>query len=77
MRRLYYLSISIILLSGWLFVGNASAVIKGKLTAVIYGQEEAFNHPQSVFFDEQKRRLYVVDTGNNRLVSFDKNYKYL
>jgi len=78
MRRLSLILIILsIFLGGWLLVGNASAAVKGKPITVIYGPEGVFNQPQSVFFDEHKRKLYVVDTGNNRLVSFDQNYKYL
>ena len=28
-------------------------------------------------YDASKERLYVADTGNNRLVSFDKEFSYL
>ncbi|MBI5183765.1 MAG: NHL repeat-containing protein, partial [Nitrospinae bacterium] len=31
----------------------------------------------SLFFNEEKRRLYIADTGNNRLVSFDSDLNYL
>ena len=30
-----------------------------------------------MFYDASKERLYVADTGNNRLVSFDKEFSYL
>ena len=37
----------------------------------------SFNQPASLFFNEEKGRLYVADTGNNRLVSFDSDLNYL
>src|SRR3989338_7187384 len=36
-----------------------------------------FNQPSAVFFDELKKRLYVADTGNNRLVSFDHEFNFI
>ncbi len=47
--------------------------------AVLSGDELTgrFNQPASLFFNEEKRRLYVADTGNNRLVSFGSDLNYL
>ena len=55
------------------------AGLKGKIIAVIYGEEKigAFNQPQAVYFDPQRKRLYLVDTLNDRLLSFDNQYKFL
>lgn len=36
-----------------------------------------FNQPISIFFDESKKRLYITDTGNNRLISFDSEFNYI
>ncbi len=36
-----------------------------------------FNEPGSVFYDGLKKRLYVTDSGNKRLVSFDEEFRYL
>lgn len=36
-----------------------------------------FSEPSGVFFDEVKKRLYVADSGNSRLVSFDSDFKYV
>ncbi len=33
--------------------------------------ENSLLHPSSVYVDKQRERYYVVDTGNNRLMSFD------
>ena len=33
--------------------------------------------PRGLFFDESKGRLYVADSGNDRLISFDSDFKYL
>jgi hypothetical protein len=30
-----------------------------------------------VFFDEEKKRLYVTDATNHRILSFDADFKYL
>ena len=50
-----------------------------KLIATINGDEisKPFNLPCSLFYDESKGRLYLADTGNNRLVSFDTQFTYL
>ncbi len=50
-----------------------------KTVAVITGNEAMgrLNQPSGLFFDEIKKRLYVADTGNNRLISFDSDFKYL
>jgi DNA-binding beta-propeller fold protein YncE len=39
--------------------------------------ENSLLHPSSVYIDEQRERYYVVDTGNNRLMSFDISGKPL
>jgi DNA-binding beta-propeller fold protein YncE len=36
-----------------------------------------FNQPSSIFFDESKKRLYIADTGNNRLLSFDNEFNFI
>ncbi len=36
-----------------------------------------FNQPFSLFIDEVKEKLYIVDTGNNRLMSFNAEFEYL
>lgn len=50
-----------------------------KTVAVINGDEVMgmLKQPSGLFFDEIKKRLYVADSGNNRLVSFDSEFKYL
>lgn len=52
---------------------------KLKLIGTIFGDKitGSFNQPQGLFFDEQRQRLYLVDTGNNRLVSFDSRFDFL
>lgn len=35
------------------------------------------NQPSALFFDESKKRLYIADTGNNRLVSFDSEFNFI
>lgn len=50
-----------------------------KPVAVITGDEfmGMFKSPEAVFFDEVKKRLYIADTANNRLVSLDSELEYL
>jgi len=47
--------------------------------AVIGGGELTGNmsEPAAVFVDEAKKRLYVTDTVNNRLISFDKDFMFI
>jgi sugar lactone lactonase YvrE len=62
------------------FPGHAHSYLKGELQAVIYGEEESsgsFNQPQSIYVDQDKGRIYVVDTLNNRIISYDENYKFV
>ncbi|MDH4227931.1 MAG: NHL repeat-containing protein [Deltaproteobacteria bacterium] len=37
----------------------------------------SFKEPAAIYFDESKQRLYVADSGNKRLVSFDEKFEYL
>src|SRR3990172_7022667 len=48
-------------------------------TAVMVYEEVMgrFKEPSGIFYDASKERLYVADSGNNRLVSFDKDFSYL
>lgn len=39
----------------------------------LYGK---LKQPSALFFSEEKSRLYIADTGNNRLVSFDSEFKF-
>lgn len=50
-----------------------------KVAAVMVHEEVMgrFKEPSGVFYDASKDRLYVADSGNNRLVSFDKEFKFL
>ena len=50
-----------------------------KLITAIYGDEISgpFNQPSGIFFDEEKKRLCLADTMNNRLVSFDSTYVFI
>ena len=36
-----------------------------------------FNLPSALFYDENKKRLYVADSGNKRIVSLDSEFKFL
>lgn len=50
-----------------------------EVVAVITGDEfmGMLKSPGALFFDESKKRLYIADTGNNRLVSLDSAFEYL
>lgn len=50
-----------------------------RTVAVITGDEimGRFKQPSGLFFDENKKRLYVADSGNGRLVSFDSEFRYM
>src|SRR3990167_9900642 len=60
-------------------VSFAEGKIGVKTVAIITGDEimGRFNQPSGLFFDEVKKRLYVADSGNGRLVSFDSEFKYM
>jgi len=47
--------------------------------AVLTGDEITgkFKSLSGLFYDSIKKRIYLVDSGNKRLVSFDASYKYL
>jgi DNA-binding beta-propeller fold protein YncE len=50
-----------------------------RTVAVITGDEimGRLKQPSGLFFDENKKRLYVADSGNGRLVSFDSEFRYM
>lgn len=50
-----------------------------RTVAVITGDEimGRLKQPSGLFFDEVKKRLYIADSGNGRLVSFDAEFKYI
>lgn len=50
-----------------------------RVVAVITGDEiiGKLKQPSGLFFDEIKKRLYIADSGNGRLVSFDSEFKSL
>lgn len=60
---------------------SAYSATKGdlKLKAVIVENEVmgTFKLPTALFYDEGNKRLYVADSGNNRLISFDESFDYL
>lgn len=37
----------------------------------------SFNNPSGLFYDENKKRLYIADSVNKRIVSLDSEFKYL
>jgi DNA-binding beta-propeller fold protein YncE len=50
-----------------------------KVLAALVGDEfmGRLKHPRGLFYDEAKKRFYVADSGNKRLVSFDSEFNFL
>lgn len=48
-------------------------------TASLYAPKElgAMSFPTSLFVDTERQRYYVIDTGNNRLLSYDREGNFL
>ncbi len=57
----------------------AAGVSPVKLVTVITANEFSgkLNQPMGLFFDENKKRLYVADSGSKRIISYDQDFKYL
>ncbi|MBI5237928.1 MAG: NHL repeat-containing protein [Deltaproteobacteria bacterium] len=70
------LTLSLASLPGW---SGAAEAVKPAVAAVLTGGEStgSLKTPRGVFFDEAKSRLYVADSANKRLVSFDSEFKPL
>ena len=60
-------------------LADAAEGAKVKVLASIAAGEAlgSFNHPSGLFYDEIKKRLYVADSANKRIVSLDSGFKYL
>lgn len=58
---------------------GAAETVKPAVAAVLTGGEStgSLKTPRGVFIDEAKSRLYVADSANKRLVSFDSEFKPL
>jgi len=52
-----------------------AGTIPWKWQLSLTGEEsgQALKHPTALMIDEERERYYVVDTGNNRLLSYDRN----
>ena len=50
-----------------------------ELVGTIYGDDliGPLNQPSGIFFDEEKQRVYLADTRNNRLLSYGSNFEFL
>ncbi len=61
------------------FVGFHAFAVQIDLLASLNGNKlmGKFNQPFALFFDERKKKLYVADTGNNRIVSFNDEFEYI
>lgn len=57
----------------------AAEVFPVKLITVITANEFSgkLNQPMGLFFDENKKRLYLADSGSKRIISYDQDFKYL
>ena len=72
----FYSVFCILLFATAAFPGGKGGV---RTVAVITGDEimGRLKQPSGLFFDEIKKRLYIADSGNGRLVSFDSEFKYM
>lgn len=70
---------ALFLLSSAVFT-PASYAASVRLLAVITGGAEfagRLKEPSGLFYDETKKRLYIADSGNKRIVSLGEDFKYL
>ncbi len=78
---LLYKKISLIILTAALLLfssENSSAKIPWEWQFTLKAEHKnQMNMPASIYIDADKERYYVVDTGNNRLISFDREGKLL
>ncbi|MDY6933996.1 MAG: NHL repeat-containing protein [Spirochaetota bacterium] len=71
----------------FLILLDMSFIVKGEIyagetlrfIATIHGDEvsKPFNQPCGFFYDESRKRIYIADTRNNRLVSYDSQFTFL
>lgn len=63
----------------FLFATEARASLELKLAGVIYGSKQAggLNQPMGGYFDASRKRIYLADSLNGRLVSFDEKGNFL
>lgn len=61
------------------FVGFHAFAAQIDLLASLNGDKlmGKFDQPFALFFDERKKKLYVADTANNRIVSFNDKFEYI
>jgi|GEM_PF-5865246 len=55
---------------------NLFKIAKGEDTARILIHNEEWNHPSSIYSDEEGN-IYVVDTGNHRILKYNKDGEFL
>lgn len=72
-----YLILTLIIFS--VFSSSAGAEKNWQWQFSLKGEtaRDAMVMPSSLYVDATRERYYVTDAGNNRLVSFDKNGKFL
>lgn len=70
MRKLL---LPLLLVLSLLFTSAQAATTPWKWRLSLTGEESglALNHPTALMVDEERKRYYVVDSGNNRLLSYD------
>lgn len=71
-----------LLLSAVLFPSLPGALASGvqspwQFAFTLLGQGKSMSLPVALYVDEERARYYVVDSGGNKLVSFDKDGKFL
>jgi len=80
-RRCIGFSVILVFLFSFLFLGGSHAQQEKPFSTVAVITKEEFggalSEPSALFFDESKKRLYVSDALNNRLVSYDEEFRFL
>ncbi len=78
-RHRFGVSVALAIIVSSLFSSDRAFADDYGVHALVMGDEfiGQFRNPSGLFYDEEKERLYVADSGNGRLISFDANLDYL
>lgn len=72
-----YLIISLVIVSGFSVPVIAQENWQWQFSLTGESESDIMVQPSSLYIDTARERYYVIDAGKNRLVSFDKNGKFL
>ena len=72
-----YLILTLVIFSGLLLPADAGKNWQWQFSLKGETAKDVMVMPSSLYVDSTRERYYVTDAGNNRLVSFDKNGKFL